>query len=67
LLLVRKWLIEARRDATQEEIARLVGIQRQYYGMTENGNRRPSVAVAKKIVAVLGFEWTIFLTNWETI
>jgi len=60
LLLVRKWLIEARRDATQEEIARLVGIQRQYYGMIENGNRRPSVAVAKKIGAVLGFEWTIF-------
>jgi len=58
--LIRKWLIEARRDATQEEIARLVGIQRQYYGMIENGNRRPSVAVAKKIGAVLGFEWTIF-------
>jgi len=58
--LIRKWLHEARRDATQEEIARLVGITRQYYGMIENGIRRPSVAVAKKIGAVLGFDWTNF-------
>jgi len=58
--LIRKWLHEARRDATQEEIARLVGITRQYYGMIENGHRRPRVAVAKKIGAVLGFDWTIF-------
>jgi len=46
-----------------KEIAQLVGIKRQYYDMIENGNRRPSVAVAKKIGAVLSFDWTNFLTN----
>lgn len=36
------------------------GISRQYYGMIENGERRPSVATAKKISAFLKIDWTIF-------
>jgi putative transcriptional regulator len=36
------------------------GITRQYYGMIEKGERRPSVEVAKKIASVLNIEWTIF-------
>nr|DAM00106.1 MAG TPA: Helix-turn-helix XRE-family like protein [Caudoviricetes sp.] len=35
-------------------------ITRQYYGMIERGERRPSVDVAKKISNVLGIDWTIF-------
>ncbi|UZH08040.1 helix-turn-helix transcriptional regulator [Heyndrickxia coagulans] len=33
---------------------------RQYYGMIENGERRPSVEVAKAIAKVLKIKWTIF-------
>lgn len=56
----RDWLIKARGDFTHEEVANRAGIKRQYYSMIECGTRNPSVAVAKKIGAVLGFEWTLF-------
>lgn len=36
------------------------GITRQYYGMIENGDRTPSVDVAKSIANVLDIDWTIF-------
>ena len=29
----------------------------------ENGNANPSVKVAKKIAAVLGFDWTMFFED----
>jgi putative transcriptional regulator len=29
----------------------------------ENGNANPSVEVAKKIAAVLGFNWTLFFED----
>lgn len=45
---------------TQEQVAELSGIKRPYYTMIETGKRRPSVDVAKKIAAVLDFEWTLF-------
>ncbi|AGK51999.1 helix-turn-helix transcriptional regulator [Bacillus sp. 1NLA3E] len=47
---------------TQQDVAEQsdAEITRQYYGMIENGERRPSVDVAKKISNVLGVEWTIF-------
>jgi putative transcriptional regulator len=35
-------------------------ISRQFYGMIENGKKRPSVDVAKTIAEILGIEWTIF-------
>ncbi|MBP1917219.1 DNA-binding XRE family transcriptional regulator [Lederbergia galactosidilyticus] len=35
-------------------------ITRQYYGMIEKGDRRPSVDVAKSIAKVLDLNWTIF-------
>lgn len=37
-----------------------VGISRAGYANIENGKRLPSVPVAKKIAAVLGFDWTRF-------
>lgn len=61
--MAREWLIKARNNATHEEVAQLVGIKRQYYSMIENGTRTPSVGVAKKIGAVLGFDWTIFFND----
>lgn len=61
--MARDWLIKARDSATHEEIANRVGIKRQYYSMIENGSRTPSVGVAKKIAAALGFDWTIFFED----
>lgn len=47
---------------THQEVVDLseAGITRQYYGMIEKGERRPSVDVAKKLGNLLGINWTIF-------
>ncbi|WPZ18878.1 helix-turn-helix transcriptional regulator [Geobacillus subterraneus] len=61
---LRDTLIRAReaKQLTQEQVVSMSGanITRQYYSMIENGDRRPSVDVAKKIAPVLGVSWTIF-------
>lgn len=62
---LQRLLIAARVKKGQlshDDVASLseVGITRQYYGMIENGERRPSVKVAKAISRVLDIEWTIF-------
>ncbi len=56
------WLRATRVAAklTQEELSGQVGIARGAYANIETGERRPSVATAKKIAAVLGFDWTRF-------
>ena len=48
------------KNLTQKEVADKVGITRQMYSCVENGKRRPSVEVAKKIAEVLDIEWTKF-------
>ena len=55
-------LIDLRKEKglTQFEIAERAGVTQQFYNYIENGRRRPSVSVAKKIAAVLGFDWTEF-------
>lgn len=57
-------LVKARekKNLTHEQVASLAdkGITRQYYGMIENGDRTPSVVVAKSIADVLDIDWTIF-------
>lgn len=60
-----QWLMTLRdaKGLTQEQVADLCDIKRPYYTMIENGKRRPSVNVAKKLGAVLGFDWTIFFTQ----
>lgn len=56
------WLKEVRKgkEMTGAEVAEAVGVTQQFYNFIENGRRRPSVDVAKRIAAVLGFEWTRF-------
>lgn len=56
------WLKSVRKgkEMTGVEVAAAVGITQQFYNFIENGRRRPSVDVAKRIAAVLGFEWTRF-------
>lgn len=56
------WLKDLRSKAglSGESIAKRAEVTQQYYSFIENGKRRPSVAVAKRIAAILGFEWTKF-------
>ncbi|MTI95416.1 MAG: helix-turn-helix transcriptional regulator [Firmicutes bacterium] len=56
----RRWLIRLRGNTSQQLIAQQCGISQNFYSWIEQGERRPSVEVAKKIAAVLGFEWTRF-------
>ncbi|GIO36258.1 transcriptional regulator [Paenibacillus antibioticophila] len=61
----REWLAQLRVQAekTHEDVASAVDVSRQYYGMIESGIRNPSVELAKKIGAVLNFEWTLFFAD----
>lgn len=56
------WLknIRETEKLTQVEVAEKVGVARAYYTNIENGERRPSVDVAKRIGSTLGFDWTRF-------
>ncbi|MBH5316715.1 helix-turn-helix transcriptional regulator [Paenibacillus sp. GSMTC-2017] len=66
--MTRIWLqkIRKHKKLTHLQIATMVGIKRQYYGMIESGRGNPSVEVAKKIAGALEFEWTLFL-NMEAM
>lgn len=57
-----EWLknIRVSKGKTQEQVAEQVRMARGAYANIENGERRPSVHAAKRIAAVLGFEWTRF-------
>ena len=61
---MRTWLKEIRKDKkmSQEDVGKASGLSRQYYNMIETGHRgKPlSVDVAKKIAAVLEFDWQRF-------
>lgn len=58
----RDWLKEKRikLDLNQAQIARRVGMSVCNYNRIEHGLRNPSVQNAKKIAAVMGFNWTEF-------
>ncbi|KGR88836.1 helix-turn-helix transcriptional regulator [Lysinibacillus boronitolerans] len=62
---MRYWLKEIRvsKRKTQFEIADSSGISRSYYTKIELGIKTPTVDVAKKIAATLGFDWTIFFED----
>ena len=55
---MRKWLLDLRKGRTQAEVAKAAGISQQMYSAIERGERWPSVKVAKRLAAVLGFDWT---------
>ncbi|MBR3544706.1 MAG: helix-turn-helix transcriptional regulator [Oscillospiraceae bacterium] len=42
---------------TQAQVAAEIGIARESYTNIENGVRKPSVKVAMRLGAVLGFDW----------
>ena len=45
---------------TQNDISKTVGITQAALSLIESGKRKPSVDVAKRLGAALGFEWTQF-------
>ena len=47
-------------NLSQQELADKVGISREYISMIENGERNPSVNIAKKIGDLLNINWTYF-------
>ena len=56
----RTWLVSVRKNKnlSQYKVAKESNISRQYYGLIEGGDRRPSPEIAKKIAAILGIvEW----------
>lgn len=63
----RQWLREIRtgRGMTGADVAGAANISPQMYSYIETAQRQPSVAVAKTIAAVLGFDWTRFYESPE--
>lgn len=59
---MRKWLFDLRTSAemSQQAVADKIGIAQSTYASIEVGSRTPSVAMAKKIAAALGLDWTRF-------
>lgn len=57
---MRTWLIQLRNDSglTQTEVAAKASISQNYYSCIEKYGRTPTISVAKRIAAVLGFDWT---------
>lgn len=62
---MRIWLkdIRAQQNMTQQEVAKAANVDVTMISKIELGERRPSVDVAKKIAAVLGFKWTRFFED----
>lgn len=48
---------------TQQQLAELIGVDRTLISKIESGSVTPSVTTAKKIAAVLGFNWTRFFED----
>lgn len=59
---MREWLETARieRRLSKAAVARKAQISAPFYWAIERGKSNPSPATAKKIAAVLGFDWTKF-------
>ena len=61
------WLKKKRADKsmTLADVAKKTGISESYYCQIENGARNAPVHTAKKIAAVLGFDWQRFYEEPE--
>lgn len=59
---MRNWLRNKRleKNLTQLDVAKLAGVDVTMISKIELGERRPSVELAKKLGAVLDFDWVMF-------
>ena len=58
--------IRMEKGMTQQELADLVGLDRTTITKIENG-ATPSIDTAKRIAAVLGFNWTLFYQDEDDL
>lgn len=65
----KTWLENKRKalNLSQSDMSILLNVSRQHYNFIENGNRKPSPELAKRIAIVLGFknEWYKLLEEDE--
>jgi putative transcriptional regulator len=59
----RDFLVGIRGNKTQSEVAIASDLSRSMYTQIETGDRTPSVATAKRIAEVLGFDWILFFED----
>lgn len=59
---MKEFLIKVRKEKglSQKDVAEAAEINQAAYSNIEKGKRNPSVKTAKKIAAVLGFDWIEF-------
>lgn len=57
-----EWLKKMREKMkkSQQQVAKDIGISRQYYNLIELGKRKVPVHTAKKIAAAMNFDWQRF-------
>lgn len=62
-----KWLKTCRehKNMTMFQVSSECNIAESFYCQIENGKRMPSVATAKKIARLLGFDWTEFFVDTQ--
>jgi transcriptional regulator with XRE-family HTH domain len=53
-------LAREHKGLTLLEVAKATSVSEGYMSLIETGQRRPSVDLAKRIAAVLDFDWTLF-------
>lgn len=65
---MRDWLrtIRKMKKMTEAQVAQAAEIAQPYYHNIEHGKKTPSPNVAKKIAAVLKFDWTLFFETEKT-
>lgn len=60
---MRTWLVKKRGNQSQYALAAKIGVPQSTYASIESGAREPSVTMAKKIAAAMGFDWTRFFED----
>lgn len=63
--MARIWLKDMRKEMkiSSYDAAAVIGMSQSHYSSIENGSRRPSPEIAKRIASFYGFAWTKFFTD----
>lgn len=52
--------LREKKNLTQREVGKHIGISESYYSLIENGNRQPKPKIIIKLSKILGFDWKRF-------
>ena len=66
---MRNWLrdLRVKSNFTQKDVAERVNLDVTAISKYELGERRPSYETAKRVASLLGFNWTRFFEDEETV